>query len=53
MFLRRVFIKIDESEDLVQIYVQQLSYFVDQLNIIDGVHSHMVSCIISYPTACN
>ena len=53
MFLGGVFVQIDECEHLVQIYIKQLSYLVDQLDVVEGVDGNVISGIISYSATCN
>merc|ERR1719367_1725790 len=53
MLLRGIFVKIGQSEHLIKINVQQGSNLLNKLQVIDGIHSYMVSSIISYSASFN
>ena len=51
MLLGGVLVQVGQGEHLVQVDVQQAPDLVDQLGVINGVHSDVVTSIIADTTS--
>ena len=51
MLLGGVLVQVGQSEHLVQVNVQQAPDLVDQEGVMNGVHSNMITSVISDTTS--
>ena len=51
MLLGRVLVQVGQAEYLIQVDIQKRANLVDQLQVIDGVHGHVVTSVIADATS--